>query len=323
MVKVCICGGVKMVLTVTINPAVDKTYIIDNFEPFAVNRAQRIIYNAGSNGVNVSRVLKQVSRENLVLGFVGGHNGSVFLSELAADGIKEDMVRVEGDIRLNVKIIDMKNHTTTEVNEQGNPISEKEHKEFVDKYKNYVDDCDAVVLSGSMLPEMSKNEYYELVKIAKNAGKPTFVDCDGETLRRTLDAGPSYVKLNYLEFCDMVGKSDITDDEIVQEAKEIIEKGKADYVVVTLSSKGAIGVSANEIYKVIPPTTEVQSTVGSGDAFMAGLCHAYLNGFNFRTQLVLATSFGSAKVTKEGNNVPSLVELLGYADGCIVEELKL
>lgn len=310
-----------MVLTVTINPAVDKTYIIDNFQPFAVNRAQRIIYNAGSNGVNVSRVLKQVSRENLVLGFVGGHNGTVFLSELAADGIKEDMVRVEGDIRLNVKIIDMKNHTTTEVNEQGNPISTKEHKEFMDKYKSYIGDCKAVVLSGSMLPEMSKNEYYELVKIAKKAGKPTFVDCDGDMLKRTLDAEPTFIKPNYAEFCDMVCKHNISDSEIIEESKKIIEKGKAEYVVVTLSKKGAIGVSANEVYKVIPPNTEVQSTVGAGDAFMAGLCHAYLNGFNFKTQLVLATSFASAKVTKEGNNIPSLVELLGYADGCLVEEL--
>lgn len=310
-----------MVLTITINPAVDKTYIIDNFEPFAVNRAQRIIYNAGSNGVNVSRVLKQVSRDNLVLGFVGGHNGSVFLSELAADGIKEDMVRVEGDIRLNVKIIDMTNHTTTEVNEQGSPVTPKEHKAFTDKYKSYINECESVVLSGSMLPEMSKNEYFELVKIAKKAGKPTFVDCDGDTLRRTIEAGPTYVKPNYYEFCDMVGKDNLTDDEIVKEAKKIIEKGNAEYVVVTLSSKGSIGVSATEIYKVIPPNTEVQSTVGSGDAFMAGLCHAYLNGFNFKTQLVLATSFASAKVTKEGNNIPSLVELLGYADGCIVEEL--
>lgn len=310
-----------MVLTVTINPAVDKTYIIDNFQPFEINRAQRIIYNAGSNGVNVSRVLKQVSRENIVLGFVGGHNGTVFLSELAADGIKEDMVRVEGDIRLNVKIIDMHNHTTTEVNEPGNPVSAKEHMEFMDKYKSYINDCKAVVLSGSVLPEMDKNEYYELVKIAKKAGKPTFVDCDGEMLKRTLDAFPTFIKPNYVEFCDMVGRDNLTDDEIVEEAKKIIEKGKAEYVVVTLSKKGAIGVSANEVYKVIPPNTEVQSTVGSGDAFMAGLCHAYLNGFNFKTQLVLATSFASAKVTKEGNNIPSLVELLGYADGCIVEEL--
>lgn len=310
-----------MVLTVTINPAVDKTYMIDNFEPFSINRAQRIIYNAGSNGVNVSRVLKQVSRENLVLGFVGGHNGKVFLSELATDGIKEDMVRVEGDIRLNVKIIDMKNHTTTEVNESGNPVSQKEHKEFMDKYKLHINNCVAVVLSGSVLPEMNKGEYYDLVRIAREAGKPTFVDCDGDMLRRTLDASPTMIKPNYAEFCEMLGKKELSDREIVEEAKKIIEKGKAEYVVVTLSSRGAIGVSVNEAYKVIPPNTQVQSTVGSGDAFMAGLCHAYLNGFNFKTQLVLATSFASAKVTKEGNNIPSLVELLGYADGCMVEEM--
>ena len=309
-----------MVLTVTINPAVDKTYIIENFKAFSINRAQRIIYNAGSNGINVSRVLKQVSQDSLVLGFVGGRNGKVLLSELAADGIKEDLVHVEGDIRLNVKIMDLATHGTTEVNEPGNPVSNKEYEEFIEKYKKNLEKSKAVVLSGSILPEMNRREYYELVRIAKNRGKTTFLDCEGSLMRAGLEAGPTYIKPSYREFCDLLGRDEMTEEEIIKEAKNIINKYDVKYVVVSRSEKGSIGVSAEETYVVTPPNIDVLSTVGAGDAYMAGLCHGCLSGFNFRTQLVLATSFASAKITKEGNNIPSLVELLGYADGCNVEQ---
>ena len=310
-----------MVVTVTINPAVDKTYIVENFKSFSINRAQRIIYNAGSNGINVSRVLKQVSQDNVVLGFVGGKNGDILLSELKSEGIKEDMVRVTGDTRLNVKITDLATLRTTEVNEPGNPVSNGEYNEFINRYKGHLKSCNAVVLSGSLLPEMNKREYYNLVDMARKENRAVFLDCDGHLIKSALEAGPAYVKPSYKEFCDMFGRESMSDEEIISESKKIIEKYNVKYVTVTMSERGSIGVSEDETYIVTPPNIHVLSTVGAGDAYMAGLCHGYLSNFSFKTQLILATSFASAKITKEGNNIPSLVELLGYADGCVVQKL--
>ena len=310
-----------MVVTVTINPAVDKTYIVENFKSFSINRAQRIIYNAGSNGINVSRVLKQVSQDNVVLGFVGGKNGDILLSELKSEGIKEDMVRVTGDTRLNVKITDLATLRTTEVNEPGNPVSNSEYNEFINRYKGHLKSCNAVVLSGSLLPEMNKREYYNLVDMARKEDCAVFLDCDGHLIKSALEAGPAYVKPSYKEFCDMFGRESMSDEEIISESKKIIEKYNVKYVTVTMSERGSIGVSEDETYIVTPPNIHVLSTVGAGDAYMAGLCHGYLSNFSFKTQLILATSFASAKITKEGNNIPSLVELLGYADGCVVQKL--
>lgn len=311
-----------MVVTVTINPAVDKTYIVDNFKSFSVNRAQRILYNAGSNGINVSRVLKQVSRDSIVLGFVGGKNGDILLSELKSEGINEDMVRVSGDTRLNVKITDLATLRTTEVNEPGNPVSDSEYNEFAEKYRKHIDSCSAVVLSGSLLPEMNKREYFNLIYMTKKNNCAVFLDCDGHLMKSALEAGPAYVKPNYREFCDMFGKENMSNEEIISEAREIIKEYNVKYVTVTLSERGSIGVSKDETYIVTPPNIHVLSTVGAGDAYMAGLCHGYLNNFSFKTQLILATSFASAKITKEGNNIPSLVELLGYADGCVVQQIE-
>lgn len=311
-----------MVVTVTINPAVDKTYIVENFESFSINRAQRIIYNAGSNGINVSRVLKQVSQESIVLGFVGGKNGDILLSELKSEGINEDMVRVLGDTRLNVKITDLATLKTTEVNEPGNSVSRAEYDEFIKKYESHLNSCNSVVLSGSLLPEMNKREYYNLIYMARKNNCATFLDCDGHLIKTALEAGPTYVKPNYKEFCDMLGKKSMSNEEIISESKKIIEEYNVKYVTVTLSERGSIGVSKDETYIVTPPNIHVLSTVGAGDAYMAGLCHGYLNNFSFKTQLILATSFASAKITKEGNNIPSLVELLGYADGCAVQKVE-
>jgi len=310
-----------MVTTVTINPAVDKTYIVNDFSLESVNRAERIIYNAGSKGINVSRVLKQTGTETMVLGFVGGMNGELLLNELATEGIKHRLVNVKGNTRLNVKIMDKINKRVTEINEAGTPVSDAEVDQFMEIYKEQVKVSRAVVISGSILPEMYKKIYYELIKIAKNYDKMTFLDCGGSLLYDGILASPDYIKPNIFEFEDMLGKKGLSNAEIVVEARKIIEKYGVKNVIITLGSNGAIAVSETESFKVLPPKIEAASTVGAGDAFLAGVCHGALQGFNLKKQMVLGTSYACAKITKEGTIIPSMIELAGYLDGCQIVAL--
>lgn len=310
-----------MVTTVTINPAVDKTYIVENFVPYGLNRAGRIIYNAGSKGINVSRILKQVGGETCVLGFVGGTNGDILLNELSTEGIEEDLVRVDANTRLNVKIMDLKTSRTTEVNETGTNVSDAELNMFMDKYKSHVKKSDLIVISGSIMPGMYPRVYYDLIKIAKDNNVPTYVDCSDNSLREALRAEPDCIKPNKAEFLSLIGKSSVSDEEIVYESRLLIEKYGVKKVVVTLGADGAIGVTKDEAIKITPPNVVVMSTVGAGDAFLAGLCHGHIKHIDFETTLILATSFSNAKVTKEGTKVPSLIELLAYTNGCKIERL--
>ena len=310
-----------MVTTVTINPAVDKTYIVDNFVPYDLNRAGRIIYNAGSKGINVSRVLKQVGGDTLVLGFVGGTNGDILLNELRTEGIKEDLVRVDANTRLNVKIMDMETHRTTEVNETGTNVSDAELNMFMDKYKEHVKESDIIVISGSVMPGMYPRVYYDLIKIAKDNGVPTYIDCSGDALREALRASPDCIKPNKAEFMSLIKKKEVTDEEIVYESRILIEKYGLQKVVVTMGSDGAIGITKDEAIKITPPDVVVMSTVGAGDAFLAGLCHGHIKNIDFETTLIISTSFSNAKVTKEGTKIPSLIELLAYTNGCKIERL--
>ncbi len=312
-----------MVTTVTINPAVDKTFIVNDFKIDSVNRSERIIYNAGSKGINVSRVLKQTGTPTTVLGFYGGANGNLLLNELATEGISHRLVKVNGNTRLNVKIMDKKNKQVTEINETGSPVTDAELDCFMEIYKSQLKESKAIVISGSILPEMYKKIYYQLIKLAKEQNVLTFLDCGGSLLYDGILAAPDYIKPNIYEFEDMLGKKDLTTEQTVIEAKKIIEKYGVKYVIITLGAKGAIAVSESDSFFVTPPNIEAVSTVGAGDAFLAGVCHGALQGLDLKKQVVLGTSYASAKITKEGTIIPSLIELAGYLDNCVVSQISV
>ncbi|OQB15986.1 MAG: Tagatose-6-phosphate kinase [Firmicutes bacterium ADurb.Bin193] len=311
-----------MILTVTINPSVDKTYILKRFEKNVVNRARRVMHNAGSKGINVSRVVRLLGQDTCALGFVGGTTGDILISKLNEEGINHEFIHAKNfSTRLNVKVMDLSEGSVTELNESGDPVSDEDFDLFMEKYKEKLPTADIVVISGSILPKMPIRVYYDLAVIAGKYNKPVFLDCGGAVLRESLKALPYCIKPNLKEFEEMLGESGLSEDRIVDEAKKIIEKHSIPYVVVTLGVRGAIGVSKDAAYKVIPPDVTVGSTVGAGDAFLAGMCHAYLKKMDFPRQLIVGASCASAKITKEGNDVPSLIELLGYADGCRVVQL--
>lgn len=310
-----------MITTVTINPCVDKTYFVENFREGETNRAKRIMYNAGSKGINVSRALKQLGLDTVCLGFVGGTYGNILLQELNGEGTPEDLVRVKSNIRLNVKIIDTESHQTTEINEVGEPIEEAELQQFMQKYEEYAKKSECVVISGSVLPRMETSIYYQLTQIANRYGAKVYLDSRGPHLREGVKAIPYCVKHNKKEFEELIGKKIDNEDVIVEEARKIIATGVT-YVVVTLGGEGSIGVSATEALRVVPPAVGVISTVGAGDTFMAGMLAAEKKGMSFRKQLIFATSCANAKVAKEGNDIPSMIELMGHVDGCIVLDME-
>ncbi|NLB82145.1 MAG: 1-phosphofructokinase family hexose kinase [Clostridiaceae bacterium] len=311
-----------MILTITLNPSVDKTYIVYKFSPNMLNRAHKVMFNAGSKGINVSRVVSLLGRDTCALGFVGGDTGKVLIRKLSEEGIAFDPISLENfETRLNIKIMDLSLGQVTGLNELGEAISHNDYLLLVEKYRKKLPYADIVVISGSLLPGMLLGTYYDLIKIAAEFNKPVFLDCGGAVLKASLKASPFCIKPNIYEFEDMLQKTNLSEDEVIAHSKAIIENYGINRVVVTLGQQGVIGVTKDEAIKVIPPAVKVNSTVGAGDAFLAGMCQGFLNNISFSNQLVLGTSCASAKVTKEGNNIPSLIELLGYTDGCRVINL--
>jgi 1-phosphofructokinase family hexose kinase len=281
--------------------------------------------NAGSKGINVSRVSILLGQKTCALGFIGGNTGQLLLQKLSEEGIESDFVHAENfNTRINVKVMDLSQRTVTDLNEPGDPVSQSEYSQLLDKYREKLNYADIVVISGSLLPEMTNRTYYDLIQIAHKYNKPVFLDCGGVVLKESLKASPYCIKPNLREFEEMFGGSKrLTEDEVLSESKKIIDKYNIKRVVVTLGANGVIGVTENEAYRIIPPDVTAASTVGAGDAFLAGMCYGYVMGVDFSKQLVLGTSCASAKVTKEGNDIPSLIELLGYTDNCRVIKLQV
>ncbi len=304
-----------MITTITINPSLDKTYIIEDFKPYEINRARNIVYNAGSKGINVSRVLTQLCEKSVALGFVGGMYGDILLSHLKSEGIVEDFVRVQSSTRINIKIVDPVSVKVTEINERGEAVTDNNVNALFAKIEEWTQKSDAIVLSGSILPEMKTTVYTNIAKTVKGLGKPLFLDCGGSLLSDGMRGQPYCVKCNLHEFTEMYGKQLTSDAQIVEVARKIIEEKDINRIIITMGDQGAIGVTADEALRVNPPSAAVSSTIGAGDAFMAGLVYAFVKGHNFSKQLIFGTSCATAKVAKEANNIPSLLELLGYLEG--------
>lgn len=288
----------KYVLTVTLNAAIDKTYVVNNFTLDRVHRPQEMKSVAGGKGINVARVCKTLGKPSLASGFVGGHNGRFIENHLAREGIPFDFVRVKGESRLCIAIVDLVNKTQTEVNEWGPPVGEKEARRLERKIEKLLPGASFLVFCGSAPPGTPPDIFARLTRIAHKMGVPAILDTSGELLREGLEARPFMVKPNIRELEYLV-ENDLNDAEDVKEAIRAISD-KTDLVVVTLGKEGAVMFDKNRF--LYTPGIEVPfvSAVGSGDSFLAGFICGLLDKQPLEECLKLGNACGAANVIVVG-----------------------
>lgn len=313
-----------MVITVTMNPAMDKTLVLDGFTLGEVNRVVLGRNDIGGKGINVSKVLKEFGEDSLALGFLGGILEEVFLKELKTMGIGQRFVPVKGSTRTNIKVVDRVKGTFTDINEPGPVIQEEELTEFLQLYRETVTSGDVVVLSGGVSEGIPVKIYRLLTEIAKEKGALVALDAEGDLFREALEAKPDMVKPNDRELALYLGKEHLTEDEIVDAAKELVAKGISK-VLVSRGEKGSILATAEGILKAEGLKVPVKSTVGAGDSMVAALIYSVLKGFGPRETLAMAQAAGAAAVMTEGTKACTLQEvesLLQAATEKIKEEKR-
>ena len=269
-----------MILTVTLNSALDRTLAVPNFEVGFRHRASATVTLPGGKGVNVARVVKQLGQPVIATGFVGGRTGERVLRELEREDILCDFVRIEGETRTSTAVLDPATGTTTEINEYGPEVAARELQLLCEKLDYLGKAAQLVVLAGSIPQGLEADIYASLITKLRRAGVKILLDTYGEPLRHGLKAGPDFVFPNQVETETVIGHEIATEDEYVHAALSLRRMGAASAVVHGRDLVAAQVAGPDGIVTLVarPPRVEVVSAVGSGDSLLGGYATALLEG---------------------------------------------
>ena len=312
-----------MITTVTLNPAIDKTLYIDDFTVNSINRVKRIKETQSGKGINVSRLLQRFGIPCCCTGFMAGEKGRQIHESLCLLNIKSDFIWVEGEVRTNIKIADIKNNTFTDINETGFNVKEYEIEQLIEKVKELSWKSRIIIMSGSIPGNVPEDIYSTLIKhIRQEKDIPVILDTSGQFLRYGAEARPDILKPNIHELEELTGVKCFNKHDVIQVCRSLNKKG-IKIVIVTMGEAGAVAVTDTSVYEVNAPKVQVMSTVGAGDCFLGGFCYGIYNGFDMENALKMAASCASAKVTMEGTEIPKKNELLKFITDIEVKEYNI
>ena len=226
-------GGIWMILTVTLNAAIDKRYVVEGVQIGEVNRVKECVYVPGGKGLNVSKPLAISGAEVVATGFVGGHAGNYIEDALKPFHIKSDFYHVDAESRSCINIWDEVNHIQTEFLEPGFTLTEDDFDGFVEKFKGLVEQAEVVAMSGSVPKGLDGTAYQRLVTLVKKVGKKVILDTSGNLLTMGIEAKPTMIKPNIDEIRMLTGTSCDSLEEMIKAAEMIHQKG-VEIVAVSL-----------------------------------------------------------------------------------------
>ncbi|GAA3363295.1 1-phosphofructokinase family hexose kinase [Streptomyces antimycoticus] len=291
-----------MILTVTLNTALDVTYRVPELRPHATHRVTEVTERPGGKGLNVARVLAALGHDTVVTGFVGGVTGAVLrqlLGGIAVPGtgpkaphgtITDALVPIAGTTRRTIGVVDATTGDTTQLNEPGPNVTTPEWSTFMDAYGRLLREASAVALCGSLPPGVPVGTYAQLIREAHAAGVPTLLDTSGEPLRRGIAARPHLVKPNIDELAGLTGSTDP-----LRAARDARRRG-ARAVAASLGPHGMLAVTAHGAWRAAPPRRLAGNPTGAGDAAVAGLLSGLVEEAPWPDRLARAVALSAAAV---------------------------
>jgi 1-phosphofructokinase len=315
-------GGREMkptVVTVTLNPALDKTITIPRLQVGGLNRIQDIRFDAGGKGINVAKVLRSFGIPVTVTGIIAGTDGQKVIKDLEARAIRTDFMEIRGELRTNLKVVDQESRVTTEFNESGLEVTAADLQRFEAKLLALLEDARFLVLGGS-LPQGAPDDIYQTyIEIAKRMGVKTILDADGAALRKGVQAVPYVIKPNLLELEQIAGRKLPTRREIVEAGRKLIQTGIS-YVIISLGSEGAVILDREKVYEVTPFAITPRSTVGAGDSMVAACIYSLLQQHTTEEMARWVTTAGTISASKWGTQVCTHEEVQQHVNRVQVQE---
>ena len=284
-----------MILSVTLNVAIDRVVVVPNF---ALGRRHRSVESrtaAGGKGVNVARALSMLGRPVIATGFVGGLNGQQVIQQLQREAILTDFTRVAEETRINLAVVEPSTGEQTEINERGPSVSEAEAEAFVDRLDYLARGARVCVLAGSLPPGLEPEFYGRLIELLKGHGVTVVLDTEGQAMSAGIKAGPSMITPNRVEAEELIGREFDTRAELAEALAELAELGSAEAAVTLPEGCLAIvgeGPGRRVVEATIDPLEPV-SRGGSGDAFVAGYVAATFDGMGPEESLAYGVACGA------------------------------
>ena len=285
-----------MILTVTVNPLIDKTYLVDGFDRGKILRVNDIKLLPGGKGVNVARVLKMLSAPVEAFVVTGGETGQIYQQLLREDGLEAISHERQHPTRYSTAIFEPEKNSTTTFIEEAPKLTPDETSAIKESILEILPKYSFLVLSGSF-PGDYEDFYFEIISEANRNGLVTVLDSYGKAFKRGVEAAPFFIKPNRQEFEAAFGKSLKSDDDYVSAFRFLGMKG-IELVVITDGARGFRACWKNHIYKVTPPEIEEVNPIGSGDTLVACIVYGLKEKMDFEDTLRLAASAGCANASE-------------------------
>jgi len=298
-----------MITTVTLNPAVDKTIEIDDFQIGEVNRISSMRLDAGGKGINVSKVIQSLGGSSRAVGIIAGTSGDFIKNYLDSIKIENNFTTIDGKTRTNIKIVDKVNHTNTDVNETGPQVSNEDLNNVCENFCSNINQNSVVIFSGSIPKNVDSNIYNVWIKKVNEKQAKCILDADGDLFKNGIKAGPYLIKPNIHELEEFFGQKIKNKMDAVKLSRQLFDYN-VKIIVVSLGEEGALFIKRDLAILACGVKVEVKSTVGAGDSMVGALALAIDKGYDFEKAIKLSVACGTASVMTSGTQAADLNTIL-------------
>lgn len=293
----------KTIVTMTLNPAIDKSSSVAHVVAERKLYCKRPRFEPGGGGVNVSRAIKKLGGESMLLYPAGGLTGERLQGLLDEEGLNHRPFPIEGLIRESLVVMEESTGRQYRFGMPGPEFQEQEWEQFLTALSAMDPAPDYLVASGSLPPGVPADFYPRVARAGKKKGAKTIIDASGEALEEALKEGVYLIKPNVREFRELVGEDIKEESQIKAAAQKMVKSGRCEVLVISLGAAGALMVSEEISEHILPPTVPIVSKVGAGDSMVAGIVLSLARGKPLRESVLFGAAAGTSAVMTPGTEL--------------------
>lgn len=315
-----------MVLTVTLNPAIDKVLILNHFELHKLHRLEKgeiSMVTPGGKGVNIAHNLKFLGSEVIATGLAGGHSGHMLCDAIRHEGITTSFIFTNANTRTNTSILDRKNETLTEINDEGKPVEKEDIELFLENYEHLLSRVNFVVIAGSIPIGVSEDIFLTLISIAKKHKKKVILHTLPAFTEKIMEGAPFVIHPDMRSHHELFGKKVDGISDFLHAGRFILTRcPDTEWVLFTHRIENVVAITREKSYIIRPKNLKIVNMLGYGDAYLSGFIHAYKYNYTDVEKLRYASACGLTDVEdlyKEIRNIELIEENLSRIDVEVVE----